>query len=70
MSELQHQWVPQGWQCPVCKRVYSPTTTMCLYCGERETTVATYETGMKDLQQPWMETISKDFDTIYAPREG
>lgn len=23
----------QGWQCPVCKRVYSPTTPMCYYCG-------------------------------------
>ena len=24
---------PQGWQCPICKRVYSPTTLMCYYCG-------------------------------------
>lgn len=23
----------QGWQCPICKRVYSPFTTMCPYCG-------------------------------------
>ena len=23
----------QGWQCPICKRVYSPTTPMCYYCG-------------------------------------
>ena len=23
----------QGWQCPICKRVYSPTTLMCYYCG-------------------------------------
>lgn len=23
----------QGWQCPICKRVYSPTTFMCYYCG-------------------------------------
>ena len=22
----------QGWQCPVCGRVYSPTTIMCLMC--------------------------------------
>lgn len=26
--------VQQGWQCPICKRVYSPTTIMCLYCGD------------------------------------
>lgn len=23
----------QGWQCPICKRVYSPFTPMCWYCG-------------------------------------
>lgn len=26
--------VQQGWQCPICKKVYSPTTIMCLYCGD------------------------------------
>lgn len=25
--------VQQGWQCPICKRVYSPFTMMCYYCG-------------------------------------
>ena len=23
----------QGWICPKCGRVYSPSTEMCLYCG-------------------------------------
>jgi hypothetical protein len=22
----------QGWQCPLCKKVFSPTTAQCLYC--------------------------------------
>lgn len=26
----------QGWQCPTCKRVYSPFTPMCLYCGNTD----------------------------------
>lgn len=26
----------QGWQCPICKRVYSPFTRMCLYCSSKE----------------------------------
>lgn len=26
----------QGWQCPICKRVYSPFTHMCMYCSNRE----------------------------------
>lgn len=25
--------VEQGWQCPICKRVYNPRQEMCLYCG-------------------------------------
>lgn len=31
----------QGWQCPICKRVYSPFTHMCLYCGGKEVTTTT-----------------------------
>ena len=23
----------QGWQCPICRRVYSPFTPMCYCCG-------------------------------------
>ena len=29
-------FVNMGWQCPICKRVYSPFTHMCMYCGNRE----------------------------------
>lgn len=36
--------VPMGWQCPVCGRVYSPTTMQCFYCGNEHftTTTSTY----------------------------
>ena len=27
-------FIPNGWQCPVCRRVYSPGTPMCYYCGD------------------------------------
>ena len=27
----------QGWQCPICKRVYNPRQEMCLYCGGKQT---------------------------------
>ena len=30
---------PRGWICPKCGRVYSPSTSMCLYCGGNTTTV-------------------------------
>ena len=31
----------QGWQCPICKRVYSPFTYMCTYCGKKEVETTT-----------------------------
>ena len=33
-------FAPQGWQCPICKRVYAPSTPWCYFCGG-ETTVST-----------------------------
>lgn len=24
----------EGWQCPICKKVYSPFVTSCFQCGE------------------------------------
>ena len=33
--------VQQGWQCPICKRVYSPHTPMCWYCNNGETHTTT-----------------------------
>lgn len=36
---------PQGWECPKCGRVYSPTVPMCLYCGGEQTVTATSVTG-------------------------
>lgn len=29
-------FAPQGWQCPICKRVYSPMTPMCYFCGGKK----------------------------------
>lgn len=34
---MYHQpqyFVQQGWECPKCKRVYSPTTPMCFTCPQ------------------------------------
>ena len=31
---FQTSFIPQGWECPKCKRVYSPTTQMCSHCPE------------------------------------
>lgn len=26
---INENFAQQGWQCPICKRVYSPMTAMC-----------------------------------------
>lgn len=40
-------YAQQGWQCPICKRVYSPTTPMCWTCGKQDL-VATENTVGKN----------------------
>ena len=42
--------VAQGWQCPICKRVYSPFVQMCFYCGKKETQAVT-STNIEGLSQ-------------------
>ena len=44
-------YIPQGWQCPICKRVYSPTTLMCMYCGEGEYKTIATSNGIIDSYQ-------------------
>jgi uncharacterized OB-fold protein len=29
-----NQTIQQGWECPKCGRIYSPTTPMCLHCPQ------------------------------------
>lgn len=38
--EYKGYFVQQGWQCPICGRVYSPTTLMCISCPPKTTTAA------------------------------
>ena len=34
-------FIQQGWQCPICGRIYSPTTMMCYYCGAESKSIST-----------------------------
>ena len=43
---FQTTYVPQGWECPKCKRVYSPTTSMCSHCPQNTTSVTTSGTSL------------------------
>ena len=28
----QFSYAQEGWECPKCKRVYSPSSSLCFYC--------------------------------------
>jgi len=57
MGTAQHNWstgdffyqqLPQqGWQCPVCLKVYSPSTPMCFTNHNNMTTLTTTATTKK-----------------------
>lgn len=40
-GDIYNFTVPQqGWQCPCCRRVYSPTTVMCWFCPASTSTTS------------------------------
>lgn len=41
----------QGWICPMCGRVYSPFTSMCLYCVGGDTTITS--NYVRFMRQNW-----------------
>ena len=49
-----------GWQCPICKRVYSPMTLMCYYCSNGVATTSTSTTLLIN---------NKDIDDGYSDKE-
>lgn len=42
MYQLQAQ---QGWQCPICKKIYAPNIPECLHCNNVETELKTTDNG-------------------------
>ena len=44
---FQSNFIPQGWECPKCKRVYSPTTNMCSNCPTQTITTSSTNTNNK-----------------------
>ena len=47
MSYEFEGFAQQGWQCPICRRVYSPTTPMCYYCGGNGVVTITTSTNIE-----------------------
>ena len=44
VGDFPNTFAQQGWQCPICGRVYSPITAMCFYCGNQKTVLTTGKT--------------------------
>lgn len=60
-----YNFVQQGWQCPICKRVYSPFTPCCFTCGAEGVTKTSTGTG-KPYEEPDYTTISTWYATYTA----
>lgn len=63
-----------GWQCPICKHVYSPAITQCPYCGNSDTIVSDKIT-LKKNGDAWTLTGNPPYDvslttTGYAPEDN
>ena len=56
----------QGWQCPICKRVYSPFTQMCHYCGN---SLSEINITFAKVEQTLNDTVQK-YRKINASREA
>ena len=48
-----YSFAQQGWQCPICRRVYSPLTPVCFYCGGESKTWTSTEAEFKRPEFTW-----------------
>lgn len=58
-----YSWGPEGWRCPVCGRVYSPTTPMCFYCNNQQIRNAPSTTPSTIDDSAWWEEYLKQSTT-------
>ncbi len=49
---ITENFAQHGWQCPICKRVYSPFTPSCFYCGNEQIITTT---GATTARTDWVE---------------
>jgi len=52
----------QGWQCPICKRVYAPSVPMCFYCGNTRITT-TSDTNLEESNSDTETNNNYEIDT-------
>ena len=52
-------WGPQGWECPKCHRIYSPSQYMCPYCGGNQRIINSPKTTPYTGDSDWWEEYLK-----------
>lgn len=57
----------QGWQCPICKRVYSPFTPCCFSCGAEGKTYTSTGTGVTDIDWQKHQSVTT---VVHNSQEG
>ena len=68
----EYNFAPQGWQCPICKRVYAPTYPWCIFCGN-EQTVTTDHIDVEDVHEvpyfkQWQKDVMAATSSAYVPK--
>jgi len=56
----------QGWQCPICKRVYSPFTPMCYCCGAEGTTNTSTDRVIHQKEPPRFTEEPSSFTSVFT----
>lgn len=63
IGDFPNTFAQQGWQCPICGRVYSPTTAMCFYCGNQKTVLSTGAIIENNPYAPYGKVVLNEFET-------
>ena len=56
------RFIPRGWQCPVCGRVYAPDFPFCTSCGGNETVTMTnvnVTTNVNKTPEEWAKELKE-----------
>ena len=63
--EVPRFGVQQGWQCPICKRVYAPFMSECPYCGRYDSVVTNIGTISQEVD--WSK-LYKEYTSTTVPK--
>jgi uncharacterized OB-fold protein len=51
MNTIFERTFAKGWQCPICKHVFSPFTPMCHFCPNKKKVKFEFEKGSEPIEK-------------------